>query len=80
MNDLSPTCPKCQDDLVQGFVPDTVLGETKVSVWSEGAPRKSFWRGTSGRQEERIPIGAFRCSHCGYLELYARGEFAPTSG
>jgi hypothetical protein len=78
MRDLFLTCPKCQGDMAQGFIPDHVLGETRVGKWIEGMPRKSFWQGTKGSQEESIPIGAFRCSQCGYLELYARGEFAPT--
>jgi hypothetical protein len=45
-----------------------------VSSWVEGPPVKSFWYGAKVR--EKIPIGTFRWAVCGYLESYARAEFA----
>ena len=69
-------CPKCQGEMVQGFVADFTHGGILVSTWVEGPPESSFWRGTKVPQEKRIPIGTFRCSACGYLKSYARTEFA----
>jgi hypothetical protein len=61
----------------QGFVIDnTDGGGRNVTQWAAGAPRKSFWLGTKLPDEELVPIGAYRCSSCGYLELYAREGFA----
>jgi hypothetical protein len=61
----------------QGFVLDNNQGARVVSQWAAGAPRKSFWLGTKLPDEDLVPIGTYRCSSCGYLELYARREFAP---
>ena len=69
-------CPKCRSGMEQGFVLDNTHGVRVVSRWVPGAPRKSFWVGTALPDEELVPIGAYRCTSCGYLELYARDEFA----
>ena len=69
-------CPKCGSGMKQGFVLDNIPGGRIVSQWAEGAPLKSFWTGTKLPDEDFIPIGAYRCSSCGFLELYARPEFA----
>ena len=60
----------------QGFVLDNTHGARVVSQWVAGAPLRSFWLGTKVPNHKLIPIGAYRCSSCGYLELYARQEFA----
>lgn len=62
----------------QGFVLDNSHGGREVSRWVAGAPLKSFWVGTKLPDEDLIPIGTYRCSSCGYLESYARPEFAAT--
>ena len=69
-------CPKCQSRMEQGFVLDNTYGARVVSQWAPGAPLKSFWTGTKLPDDDFVPIGSFRCSSCGYLELYARQEFA----
>lgn len=75
---VSPKCPKCSGVMEQGFVMDSTNAGVLVSHWAKGAPLKaSFWMGTK-RPEAQLPIGTFRCSSCGYLEGYARQEFAPT--
>jgi hypothetical protein len=68
-------CPKCTADMVQGFIVDWTQGGHLVSNWVEGAPEKS-WRGTSAPADKCTPVGTFRCSQCGFLESYARPEFA----
>jgi hypothetical protein len=61
----------------RGFVIDnTEGGGRQVAQWAAGVPRKSFWVGTKLPDAELVPIGAYRCSSCGYLEFYARREFA----
>ena len=74
----SRRCPKCPGHMDQGFIIDNSVGDRIVSHWAAGAPRKSFWTGTKLPQEKLIPIGTYRCSSCGYLEAYARPEFAAT--
>jgi predicted nucleic-acid-binding Zn-ribbon protein len=76
MAKTSQSCPKCNGHMEQGFVLDNTYGARVVSQWAAGAPQKSFWSGTKLPDEKLIPIGTFRCSSCGYLESYARQEFA----
>ena len=75
MSNASQNCPKCNGQMEQGFVLDKGLNMQYVSQWAAGPPQKSFWLGTSP-PANLIPIGAFRCGLCGYLESYARHEFA----
>ena len=69
-------CPKCTGKIEQGFVLDFTINTRLVSQWAAGVPEKSFWTGTKKSDEKLIPIGAFRCMSCGFLESYARPEFA----
>jgi hypothetical protein len=70
-------CPKCEGAMVQGFIPDFFHHSASgVGGWNEGPPKKSFWTGTKAALSKGIPVGAFRCSRCGFLELYASKEFA----
>jgi hypothetical protein len=70
-------CPKCNGEMVQGFIFDRADGGgRRVINWVEGAPHKAFWTTTSVPAEKSVPIGTFRCSMCGFLESYARPEFA----
>ena len=70
-------CPKCKAGMEQGFVLDNKHHHDRVvSHWAAGAPLKSFWLGTKLPEEKLVPIGTYRCSSCGYLESYAKPEFA----
>jgi len=68
-------CPKCNSEMVQGFVFEIDGAIRKVSTWVEGAPEKSWFGSTKVPKEKCVPVGTFRCSGCGYLESYARPEF-----
>ena len=78
MNTQAIHCPKCNGVMVQGFIVDWQGAKfCRVSNWVEGAPGKSRWFGTVLAPAEKcIPVGTFPCSVCGYLESYARPEFA----
>ena len=70
-------CPKCNGEMVQGFIFDRADGGgRRVINWVEGAPQKAFWTVTKVPEENCVPVGTFRCSVCGFLESYARPEFA----
>lgn len=69
-------CPKCKGEMVQGFIPDHTYGAHLVGSWHEGQPKKSFWVRTKAPIAGGIPIGAFRCAGCGYLEFYSNARFA----
>jgi hypothetical protein len=62
--------------MVQGFVPDYAQGRVMVGAWHPGQPKWSFWKRKTAYDEDAVPIGAFRCPKCGFLEFYADAKFA----
>src|SRR6267154_823148 len=76
MTNSQMKCQKCEGNMVQGFVPDRTYGGILVEGWYRGQPKKSFWRHTKAPRNQSVPIGAFRCQGCGYLEFYADPKFA----
>ena len=70
-------CPKCQSEMVQGFVPDYYGSSWSfVMAWFAGSPKKAFWTRTKAPHGDGVPIGAFRCQKCGFLEFYSDAKFA----
>ncbi|MGB1130014.1 MAG: hypothetical protein ACPG4K_08185 [Haloferula sp.] len=69
-------CPKCEGRMEQGYVPDHAYSSILVGKWHPGPPPMAFWSETKAPAREGIPMGAFRCDQCGYLEFYARHEFS----
>lgn len=77
MSDIPSVCPKCQGKMVRGFLADFNYGAVGVGTWVEGPPQKSFWTGTKIEPRKKLYVATFRCKSCGFLESYARKEFAP---
>ena len=71
MAERTPECAKCGRPMEPGFVVDHGHGETHQGTWVEGAPVHSIWTGIKLRGKERLPVTAYRCPGCGYLEFYA---------
>jgi len=70
-------CPKCQSEMIQGFILDFAPPHSKfVSAWVEGPPKRSWVEWTKVPLGGGTPIAAFRCKGCGYLEFYADERFA----
>lgn len=84
MNQPSLPCPKCSGEMIHGFVIDRSHAFTFVNQWKKGTPTRNTWFESmftglgikTPKAGETIPIGTFRCDSCGFLELYARDEFA----
>jgi len=70
-------CPKCDGSMVQGFIPDRAHTGSFLMRWHEGRPKQGFWNEMKCRWSRTLPIAAFRCEECGYLELYADPSFKP---
>lgn len=71
-------CPKCSGDMMQGFTCGREGPNRVVSTWVDGTPEKVGWLfpQVEAPTDKCIPVGVFRCSECGFLESYARPEFA----
>ncbi len=67
----SSRCPRCDGSMSPGFVVDKGYGETSVSTWQSGEPRKSIWVGVKQSKKDQLEITTLRCDRCGYLEQYA---------
>ena len=71
-SNTSPRCPKCQKTMERGHIPDVGRDRVYHPGWSRGEPEKQrFFGGIKFRPKEQIPLAAFRCPSCGYVELYA---------
>lgn len=64
-------CPKCQAVMIEGWIKDSTYGGVAQSSWVPGKPERSFWGRLKFKKEQLHPITAFRCTKCGYLEIYA---------
>jgi hypothetical protein len=78
MTQAAMSCPKCQGEMVRGYVLDFSPIGNRVSKWNAGPPKKAGLAGSAGIMDStsEIPISTFRCQSCGFLESYAREEFA----
>ena len=64
-------CPRCQNSMEDGFLLDQQgpNADYTNAQWVEGPVKKKFINGIATKV--RRPILAYRCTNCGYLELYA---------
>ena len=77
------SCPKCQGGMVRGFTIDRSQQLVFLNEWAKGESKKDWWFFATFKNLVRlpessksIPSGAYRCQSCGFLESYAREEFA----
>lgn len=56
----------------EGHVPDIGYGQVRQSQWVPGAAEtRRFIGGIKFKEKEQLPLTAFRCPSCGYVEFYA---------
>lgn len=73
MSDIK-VCPKCRQGMQLGFVADKTRGSVDVGRWYEGAPALTFLNGVKIDAVPSLPVGAYRCAACGFLEFYALAQ------
>jgi ribosomal protein L40E len=78
MNNSEKVCPKCNGKMEIGFTPDYSYMKISVSSWVRGIPKKSFISKLLVPYADRIPIAAYRCTKCGFIEYYSDEKFRPT--
>ncbi len=69
---LDKECPKCEAEMERGYLLDEGnSGRHRPARWEAGLPTTRMnWFG--GLNKAGKTITAYRCTKCGYLELYAR--------
>ena len=73
MAEFRPICPKCTGAMARGHVPDVGHGEILATRWSRGDPEpRRFIGGIKWKGDAQVPLAAYRCAVCGYVEWYAR--------
>jgi hypothetical protein len=65
------SCPKCAKQMEDGFLLDGDQGGPFQGNWAEGKPAFGWFGGLKVFGRVQRPITAFRCTSCGYVELYA---------
>lgn len=73
-------CPKCDGEMVSGYVYGRSNVVAIVNYWVERESMKKSWIGSmftespdeSSKAADAIPVATFRCQSCGFLESYAR--------
>ena len=69
---MRPTsCTKCQGSMSEGVMVDVGYGSYSVGSWQSGPPAVSRWFGLKVKKKALVPTTAYRCSRCGFIELYA---------
>ncbi|MCH7638362.1 MAG: hypothetical protein IH855_02710 [Bacteroidetes bacterium] len=68
------TCLRCGGEMEEGFALDETYGEKKQGQWIQGEPKKSIWTGLKLSGRKKLPIAAYRCMECGFLDLFARDK------
>jgi predicted nucleic-acid-binding Zn-ribbon protein len=66
-----PQCPKCGQQMQEGYVPGASQSRAGEIQWVSGVPDVGYF-GLNLRGKEVVAIRTFRCAGCGYLEFYAR--------
>jgi hypothetical protein len=73
MADFHPRCPKCDETMDRGHVPDVAHAQALLSSWAPGEPEpRRFLGGIKYDAGALMPLTAYRCPSCGLVELYAR--------
>jgi predicted nucleic-acid-binding Zn-ribbon protein len=72
------TCPKCDGKMEQGWILDEGYSSRFQTAWVEGEPQSSIFGFLTGGKTPRgktvRSIESYRCTQCGYVELYAVKE------
>ena len=71
MNEVKISCLRCQSDMDTGYVLDQGHhSREQVANWV-GGPPDLRWHGLSTKGHVKVPLVAYRCRECGYVELRA---------
>ncbi|HYE95965.1 MAG TPA: PF20097 family protein [Rubricoccaceae bacterium] len=66
------TCLRCGAEMTEGFLLDEGQSTKNQAVWVDGPPEKSVWGGVKYSKRRKLPLTAYRCVACGFVDLYAR--------
>ncbi len=78
----NPVCLRCSGPMEIGYLPDTGEKSKREGTWYSGdrITARSIAEAISGKvrkanqEKKKFYIDAYRCTLCGYLELYANRE------
>ncbi len=71
MADFDVICVKCNTKMEEGML----IVHNWINFWVAGTPPNSMekvWWGLPIKRKRRVPTRTFRCTACGYLEVYAK--------
>jgi predicted nucleic-acid-binding Zn-ribbon protein len=73
-------CPKCRSRMEEGFIEEVTRNAIRAAKWIEGPPEERYlfglkttpFIGLNTKGKRQYEVTTYRCTRCGYLELYAR--------
>ena len=68
-------CPKCNVEMEAGYLLEYKSIDRFPTFWIEGHLERSFFASAKIRGKKIRIVESFRCTNCGFLELYAREEW-----
>ena len=68
---MTSRCGKCEGSMTEGFLLENSRHGYRALQWAEGAPDTWLLGILRLRGRRRLPIRAWRCTKCGFLESYA---------
>ena len=76
-------CSKCRGEMESGYLVDRSHGRLHAGQWARGIPQQLRWffgpisnAIKEPMDSDLVPVHTHRCKSCGFLESYARAEFA----
>jgi predicted nucleic-acid-binding Zn-ribbon protein len=71
---VSLRCPKCQGQMEQGWILQDggSVDPQTTNKWVQGRVKRIWGKWTGVVVKVSHEIAAFRCSTCGYVEMYAK--------
>ncbi len=71
-------CPKCDGEMEEGLLVDRSFGGAQKATWVRGNELPTIkitaWPPGIEITGKRHTLSVFRCTSCGFLEAYAKGE------
>jgi predicted nucleic-acid-binding Zn-ribbon protein len=76
MENQTFTCPKCNGNMIKGFIADRSDIHFFPMQWIEGEPENATLFGLKGdnlqiHDKKRFVLRSLRCEQCGFAEIYA---------
>lgn len=68
------TCVKCSGEMESGVLLDRSQAWIFPAIWADGPVERTAWGNLKPKDRRLYRVAAWRCTGCGYLELFAQRQ------